>query len=548
MVPRGVQHPDVGMRPASWVSSGMIHVDMTGYGLAGGRPIGAAIQRDPAAGDTVFTQEPAYAAATFAEADPKIVVRPGPDYAGGLESVIVHTVEKDAFGAVDFATGLTELPGLATRPAPSADTPLASLFAHSSPAAWWGSDSATPMTILDARESSGTSLAFSWDLDGNGSYGDDPRGGWVMSAPPSGTAYVPLGVVWGAQVRGSIEVGVRVTTPSGGEATKRLTLPVWRDGAGGGYAFRAGAEDRIQPEHGTLQANRSLPGAMHFACLDIGDDGTWDRAPIETFPVFGSPGLWSFPASWIVSLPPGRVRVAIAYYSEVVPAPSCTATGAIQTTSRFLVTRDPSGFSGGAGASQMERSSGLRAAAPRARQYRATARLSVRGGRVLSVGTFDGRSLTWRGIVSAGRFIFPAPVRARGTRRPAAMDAFASGTFAMRADTTIGSAPRANTPAIAVGTSTMLIRGAGGMLGCFRIVRTSQATTWTLTGGTGAARRLDVTLTGAPTTLAVLQAMERRRVIRPSGARYAVRASLRATSRSLSAGCRALRGSLPARG
>lgn len=534
------------MRPAAWVSASMIHVDMTGYGLYGSQPFAAAIQRDPAAPGTDFTQEPAYAQVRFAATDPKIVVRPGPDYAGGLQSVIVYTLEKNIYGAVDFATGLTELPPLADRPAAPGEVPTAALFTHLSPAVWMGTVSHTPVTVLDARESSGTSLSYSWDLDGNGSYGDDARGGWGIDAP-TGTAYVPLAAVSAAELRGTLEVGVRVTTPSGGEATKRITIPVRREGAGGGYAFLAGATERIQPEHGSLPTDRSVPGAMHFACLDIGDDGSWDQAPIETFPVFGSPGLYSFAGNWAVSMPPGRTRVAVAYYSEVLPTPDCTRTDAIQSTSRFLVQRDAAGaISGGTGPSQLQRAGTGQAPAARTRAYRATARLSVRGGRVLSVGSFTAATFTWRGIVSAGRFAFPAPVVARGTRRPAAMDAFAAGTFAMRADTTIGSAPRAKAPAVAVGTSTILLRGARGALACFRITRTARATTWTLTGGTGAVRRLDVTLTGAPTTIKALQAMERRGVIRPSGARYAVQASARTAARGLPADCRALRGRLPA--
>jgi hypothetical protein len=205
----------------------------------------------------------------------------------------------------------------------------------------------------------------------------------------------------------------------------------------------------------------------------------------------------------------------------------------------------------GAGAHEM-------AAAVAPKGYSGKARARLNGGAIVAVGRADGASMS--GVINQGTYSLTAPARTGRTARPPALALFAKGDFASSSNAKLGfSETNATTPL--TGTSTVLLRGAKGALGCMSVVRTDATTKWSFLGGTGAASKLRMTLTGGPTLNSTInqaaapqavrakakgaKGRKKASALRPVATNYAITASAKGASRALPAACRALVKRLP---
>lgn len=424
--------------------------------------------------------------------------------------------------------------------------PVASLFSHDSPAAR-GPAPLKP-TILDARQSTGSAVTFSWDTNGDGTFGDDRMGGWTgVTAPADGTAYLPQGVLAAA----SVSAAVRVTDDVGQTSTAAISVPTWAQGAGG-LAVGTVAGDNTQivliPDIGTLPTGNDPNGNVHYACIDIGDDGTYDtelpRNFVSVHPVASPTGFYPYLApSWF-----GVKRVRVAFFADDptplvdrAPCNSPAPLAKVLSTHVELVN--------GSTKSAAER--GAQATA-RVKRYVGTARVRLAGGAVLNPGTQTATAVT--GVINRGRYTLRTPARGGGMPRPAAVAAFASGDFASTSNASFGVSDGGKTSI--VGTTTMVIRGTGTTLACVKVAQTGSSTIWTVMGGTGAARTLRMVMNGGATLNSLITAAvpvnaevsgtgkAATKALSPVSTSYKINAS-RGAGRGMSPACRALVKRLP---
>lgn len=429
--------------------------------------------------------------------------------------------------------------------------PSASLFSHDSPAAK-GPAPVVP-TIVDARQSTGTGLTYSWDTNGDGTFGDAPQGGWTGVAPPAaGTAYLPTSVTLAT----SVSPRVKVTDTDGKTSTQTISIATWAEGAGGlGVAAPDGLSEQITltPDIGTLPRLQSgtpsdRPPAPDYACIDVGNDGTY-----ETDPPLPFQGVFDWNPTGFsginVNKWAGAKLVRVTFFrasptdiSQITcAAPAADAT--LMSTHIEMVNGDTK--------QTMERG-GRTVAKAKPKAYAAKARVRVTGGALIAPGTQEGTSV--KGVVNRGRYSLKAPAKGGGAVRPAAVAAFAKGDFASTSDATLSFT--ADGQPYLVGTTTMVIRGSKKALACFRVAQTDTSTIWTMTGGTGAARTLRMGLTGGPTLNSAVTAAvpEGTKVtgkgasasmaLKPVSISYGINAS-KGAGRGISSACRALVKRLP---
>jgi len=452
-----------------------------------------------------------------------------------------------------------ELPKRERNDAPSPPpAPTVQLFSHDNPMAIAAiAPGPVAPTVLDARDSWGQgTLEYSWDTNGDGIFGDQAKGDWVgVPDPVAGTAYVPLQAARDAFPL-SLPVGVKVTTSSGASATTTLTLPVTNQGAGSLSAAPSTGRIAITPLIGTLSDGYIGEFGVTYACVGTGiDTGFETTQPISLEP--GGGGTFSAyrAASWT-----GTNRVRVTFFKGDSAQGTCNnpaPLAVIQSThtERVTVTNGVVTIASatGAGAHEM-------AAARAPKGYSGRARVRLNSGAIVAVGKADGASMS--GVINQGKYSLTAPARAGRTARPAALALFAKGDFASSSNAVLGfSETNATTPL--TGTSTVLLRGAKGALGCMSVVRTDTTTTWSFLGGTRAASKLRMTLTGGPTLNSTInqaaapQAVRAKAkgakgrkaasALRPVATNYAITASAKGASRALPAACRALKSRLPSR-
>ncbi|MEI7521207.1 MAG: hypothetical protein WCK40_07660 [Thermoleophilia bacterium] len=418
--------------------------------------------------------------------------------------------------------------------------PVASLFSHDSPAA--SGPAPLKPTVVDARQSTGTGVTYSWDTNGDGTFGDPPKGGWTNVADPTdGTAYLPQSVV-----ASSIPApAVKVTDSSLQTSTTTISIPTWDQGAGGLVVAAGGSRQiNLTPDIGTLPTGNDPIGHVHYVCIDIGDDGTYDTAQQLRFSVsYPTTGFAAYPAPiWT-----GVKLVRVDFFADVpVGADDGTCfnrnRGAqILSTHVELVNGDTK--------VAMER--GAHATA-KVKRYTGTARVRLASGTMLSPGTQSGNAVN--GIVNRGRYSLRAPARGGGAARPAALAAFASGDFASSSNASLGFAEDGT--ASIVGTTTMVIRGKKKALACINVAQTDSSTIWTMMGGTGAARTLRMVMNGGATanSLMTTAVPEGSKVtgkgkaasmaLAPVSTSYSINAS-KGSGRGISSACRALVKRLP---
>jgi len=429
--------------------------------------------------------------------------------------------------------------------------PTASLFSHDSPAAQ-GPAPVKP-TIVDARQSTGTGLTYSWDTNGDGTFGDAPQGGWTDVAPPAaGTAYLPASVT----LAPSVSPRVKVTDTDGKTATATISIPTWDQGAGGLVVDPVAGQSgqiKLTPDIGTLPPDRggtpsSRPPAPDYACIDVGNDGSYETNPPLWFQevlVWLPTGFEGINVNRWTGAKPVRVAFFKASPTDFTP-PTCAAPAAdatLMSTHIEMVNGDTK--------QTMERG-GRTLAKAKPKAYAAKARVRLTGGAVIAPGTQEGTSV--KGVVNRGRYSLKAPAKGGGAVRPAAVTLFAKGDFASTSDATLSLTEDGSTSL--VGTTTMVIRGSKKALACFTVAQTGTSTIWTMTGGTGAARTLRMGLTGGPTlnssvTAAVPEGTKvtgkgasASMALTPVSISYGINAS-KGSGRGMSSACRALVKRLP---
>ena len=457
-----------------------------------------------------------------------------------------------------FSQTLTEIPVPTPTEVPIGGPISADLFSHDSPAFIPANPEAMTPTILDARQSIGADLTYSWDLNGDGTFGitgaDNPQGGWTAAGVPAraaGTAFVPAALLFEA-VGSSFTPAVRVTNSSG-SSQKSILLPVRRIGAGGLSVTRAtNGQAVLKPLIGTLPLGPN-PDDVTSACVRYSSRGEAGLGTTDGIPI-GDDG--SFTGDYTTVAANGTYRVSVDFFAGIAsPCSNPTTPTELRSTHTELVSIGSTAVgiasSKGAGAHEM-------AAAPAPKGYSGKARVRLNGGAIVAVGKTDGTSMS--GVINQGKYSLTAPTRTRRTARPPALALFAKGDFASSSNAKLGfSETNATTPL--TGTSTVLLRGAKGALGCMSVVRTDTTTTWSFLGGTRAASKLRMTLTGGPTLNSTInqaaappavratakgaKGRKAASALRPVATNYAITASAKGASRALPAACRALKGRLP---
>jgi hypothetical protein len=422
--------------------------------------------------------------------------------------------------------------------------PVASLFSHDSPAA--SGPAPLKPTILDARQSSGGTgrPTYLWDTNGDGTFGDDPAGGWTgVPAPITGTAYLPQIVV-----ASSIPAPAVKVTDFGLSRTRTISIPTWDRGAGGlvvAPGVNAG-EISLTPDIGTLPYLG--PADVHYACIDIGDDGTYDTELTQNMvgvdPILTPTGFYPYLApEWA-----GVKRVRVAFFADdptpLVERGTCTNPAPLaQVLSTHIE------LVNGTTKAAMER--GVHTATV-VKRYAAAARVRLAGGAMLNPGTQSGTSV--RGIVNRGRYSLRAPARGAGAARPSGLAAFTSGDFASTSDASLTVA--ANGKAVIAGTTTMVIRGTRKALACIKVAQTDSSTIWTVMGGTGAGRTLRMVMNGGATLNSLMttavpvnakitgKGKSATQALSPVSTTYGINAS-KGAGRGMSAACKTLVKRLP---
>ncbi len=350
--------------------------------------------------------------------------------------------------------------------------PTADLFARMSPMPsvtyTTGAYGATAAAI-DARLSTdpeGGALTYAWDLDGDGEYDDAADGGTGVADLPAGVAIVPATrrqVT--APATGTVEVGVRVTDAGGLTAVKRLTatvtddLPAMRKVAG------------LSATTATVGASLTLsfdPSGTDVVCIDR--DGSNPVSAVGAFLDIdtgnASPGRTFALTAGAVG--PHRVTVAVWVPGTNAGSASCATANASAVRYTW---------------SDVYTSTAPRRATA---VYRARVNLTTTKAVPIASSVSDLGLLT--DVIGRGRYALSAPAKARGVARPKALGLFRRGDFVAAAPAVDFLGAGANETPIA--TSTLLLRGTGGVLACVRAQSTTAGISYSFLGGTGAAGRI----------------------------------------------------------
>ena len=372
-------------------------------------------------------------------------------------------------------------------PAAPATAPTAKLIARSTPVLLGGgafTESRTLWREVDARlstDATGGAMTYSWDLNGDGVYGDVSDTPSPAGTLPAGVAIVPDAVLAPIAVAGGdATVGVKVTNAAGLSSTATTTLKPLPDSSYDVNYRSWFTLDTATPAVGfsltlTLNMDSEFGGK---ACIDADADGTYE----STVPIaFGGPPATTTFATTALAAGPHEVRVAfIAGYSQ-----STCANPAAET--HPLVFR------------QVYTSVAARAGAAlgtaRASGYSAATSMRLSNGKTLRVSSKAPQTMRLDGSVFGGRYRWSTPRRGNGAMRPGAFGAFAGGAYVAQADkmTVVGGAANE----VGVGSGTMLLRGAGANdLLCMAVTSPGPIQNTLILGGAGAGSKLHGTLSG----------------------------------------------------
>ena len=400
----------------------------------------------------------------------------GDPYVGGTLTIQANGWReevKSADGRITWVgSRLIAVTTLAITVPPAANAaPMADLFARMSPMpaeSLTDPNGAYPkgFAAVDARMSTdpeGTALAFAWDLDGDGAYDDAADGGSGVTGLPAGVAIVPAAR---RAANGATWVAVQVTDAGGQVATKRLDFTV-SDGSGVGGIPPTPKVTGLDPTTATVGGTVNLVFASagtDSACVDP-DGGSPLSAAGRVHnlnPATGGSAIFPIAAGAV-----GSHRVTLAFWFGYQPS-SC-ATSGLPTPSFTW--------------SDIYTSTAPRRATA---VYRARVNLTTTKAVPIASSASDLGILT--DVIGRGRYVLSAPAKARGVARPKALGLFRRGDFVASApDVDFLGAGANETP---IATSTMLLRGTGGVLACVRAQSTTAGISYSFLGGTGAARRI----------------------------------------------------------
>lgn len=358
-------------------------------------------------------------------------------------------------------------------PAAAASTaPTARLIARSTPAATSGAMGEYLWRQVDARTSTdpqGSALTYSWDLNGDGAYGDQPATGDASVTVPAGVAIVPDSVLQPLIAgSGTQTVGVKVTNASGESNTATTTLrPV---------AWNTQSTGRVELSTETPGAGTSVTASfvtqnhnIAIACVDYDGDGAYE----SNVTLYG----YGTQTATFTALAAGPHVVTTAFAGS---AADCTANPFSVFRAVYVATA--------AGARSLASSS-------RAGDYAAATRMTLLDGRTLREPSKAAKITRLDGAVFGGRYRWAVPARGNGKARPPALAAFARGPYAALASqmTLVGGAASQ----VGVGSGYMLLRGvdAGDLL-CLQITSPGPLQRTLILGGTGAGATLRGSLTG----------------------------------------------------
>ena len=396
-------------------------------------------------------------------------------------------VSTDFFAAAHtgrFEVQLTPAPGAAST---TSTAPTARIVTRAAPVWVAGgayTDARTLWYEVDGRGSTdpgGGALTYSWDLDGDGTYGDVSATSDPAGTLPTGVAIVPVATLTAAATAGrDLTVGVKVTNAAGQISSAATTTfrPLPNQSYNDNYRSDFGL-DTATPAVGatvtlTLETPMSTGG---YGCVDADADGVYETT--VTLPHRTGPAL-SSATTTTTALAAGPHVVTVVFISRYFGA-SCAnpAADATPLTFRQIYT-------------SVAARSGAARSAVRAAGYTGTGELRLRAGSVPVEGTSKPRVVETRGTVLNGTFTFPT---SRGDDRPMAFTHLRRGTYVARWKT-LTQEPQSTTRVGAFGKATLLLHGVDGTLQCLAVDTRIGRSTFTVIGGTGLASRVHGTFTG----------------------------------------------------
>ncbi|MCX6391704.1 MAG: hypothetical protein NTX95_04330 [Actinobacteria bacterium] len=368
---------------------------------------------------------------------------------------------------------------------PVATAPTARLIARATPASASGAIGEYLWREVDARTSTdpgGTALTYSWDLNGDGVYGDQPAAQDASVTVPSGVAIVPDSVLqpfvivsegFNALTQGPT-VGVKVTNAAGqtGTATTMLTPASFTSTATSEVDLSTEAPSAGATVTATFTKTASSL-YVDTACVDYDGDGAY-----ESTVTFSDQTTTESKTATFTALAAGPHVVTTAFADNVA---NCTASPASVFRAVYI--------SSASGTRRLTGSS------DRASGYSAVTTMRLSKGKTLRVSSKAPQTMRLDGSVFGGRYRWSTPRRGNGAMRPGAFGAFAGGAYVAQAGkmTVVGGAASE----VGMGSGTILLRGASSVdLLCATAVSPGPVQKTVILGGTGAGARLQGTLTG----------------------------------------------------
>ena len=422
-------------------------------------------------------------------------------------------------------------------PAATATAPTARIVSRAAPVWVAGgafSDARTLWYEVDGRTSTDPAagaLTYSWDLDGDGTYGDasatpDPAG-----TLPTGVAIVPVAVLDAAATANRDQtVGVKVTNAAGETSTATTTIhPLPNQNYDDNYRSDFSLDTATPAVGGTLTLSLETPMSMGgYGCVDADADGVYETT--VNLPIRSGPAL-STGTTTTTALAAGPHLVTVVFIQRYGGASCANPTA----DTRALTFR------------QVYTSVAARRTTARTTDYTGKGQLRLRLGGIPVEGRSSSSSVEIRGSVVDGAFAMPT---SSAGDRPAALAHLLAGTYAARWASLVQE-PLTRSSMGAIGSGHLLLRGTDGTLECLAFDTRIGQSTFTFRGGTGTASRLLGTLTGdqlsySTSGLGNLAKVSGSWALRPFTAAVSVAAS-NGAPRALPTACRSLMRYLPAK-
>ena len=423
-----------------------------------------------------------------------------------------------------YETAETSFDVALATPAPSANTaPTARVFAHylrmypDLPA----------LRVIDARTSTdpeSQALTYSWDVDGDGVYGDP-----VEETGTAGVVRIPAATLPAAGQK--VRFGVRVTDTGGLSST--ATGRAEAIGVVGGEFAQTLSFAPATGVAGSPTTVTFAPTAdVGLACFDTNGDGRYDDAQVTSAP-------------WSATFTPAaagtqQVGVILVLGARAPGDPECAQIDAAYAGDTYPFQQ---------GVNDAYVSAAARSSRATGAGYRAKARFTLGDATMVAIGAAQpGGAMS--GTTGRGTYTLRTPAKGNGVARPAGLQAFTKGDYVIRA-ASLDFVATATTRQTLIGSSTMLLRGTDGALACLAVTGTPSSSTYVFIGGTGPAARLTGDATSTNLSMRVkptkaksvsYKGKRQRKAIR-SNATIAAGTAAKATP--LPAACAALKHHLP---